>query len=170
MPTNLALGNRLDPAHRQIDTNSNDPNDPNRLRIIRPLVPKDNREDDAPHIPRRARAPRHDAVRMRMHVRHEPEDGAVGPLKEEGHPGHEAEHGALVVTVREADGDLEGAREDGVGVHEILLAPDPRAGIDCVREEAAEGSEGDVEEAEHGRPPAGARLAEGLEVLEVVGA
>ena len=77
-------------------------------------------------------------------MRDEAEDGAVGALEEEGHAGHEAEHGALVVAVGEADGDLEGAGDDGVGVDEGFLAPDAGAGVEGVGEEAAEGPAGDV--------------------------
>ncbi len=170
MPTNLPLGNRPDPAQRQIDRNGNDANDPNRLLIILALVPEYDGEDDAAQVARRARAPRDDAVGIGMHVRHEAEDGAIGALEEEGHAGDEAEHRALVVAVCETDGDLERAREDGVGVDEVLLAPDAGAGVEGVGEETAEGAEDDVQEAEHGGPATGARLAKGFEVLDVVGA
>ena len=170
MPTNLALWNGPDPAQRQIDRNGNDTDDPNRLLVILALVPENDREDDAAEIARPARAAGDDAVGMRVHVGHEAEDGAVGALEEEGEAGHEAEHGALLVAVRQADGELEDARQDGVRVHEVLFAPDAGAGVDGVGEEAADGPEGHVEEAEHGRPAPGARLAEGLEVLDVVGA
>ena len=103
-------------------------------------------------------------------MRHEAKDGAVGALEEEGETGHEAEHGALGVAVRETDGELEDAGEDGVGVHEVFFPPDAGAAVDGVGDEAADGTADDVEEAEHGGPAAGARLAEGLEVLDVVGA
>lgn len=103
-------------------------------------------------------------------MRHEAKDGTVGAFEEEGHAGDETEHGALVVTVCETDGDLEGAGDDGVGVHEVFLAPDAGAGVDGVGEEAAHGAERDVQETEHGGPAAGAALAEGFEVFEVVGA
>ena len=170
MPTNLPLWNGLDPAQRKVNRNSNDANDPNRLLIIRALVPEDDCEDDAAQIAGPARAARDDAVGIGMHVRHEAEDGAVGALEEECHAGHEAEHGALVVAVCEADGDLEGASDDGVDVHEVFLAPDARAGVDGVGQETADGAEGDVEETEHGGPATGAGLTEGFEVFEVVSA
>ena len=170
MPTNLALRNRPNPTQRQINRNSNNANNPNRLLIIRPLVPENNREDDPAQVANTPRAAGDNAIGERMHVRDEAEDGAVGAFEEERHAGHETEHGALVVAVGEADGDLEGAGDDGVGVHEGFLAPDAGAGVDGVGEEAAEGAEGDVEEAEHGGPAAGAGLAEGFEVFEVEGA
>ena len=170
MPANLALGDGLDPAQRQIDGNGHDANNPDGLLVICPLVPEDDGEDDTAQVPRAARAAGHDAIGERVNVGHEAEDGAVGALEEEGHARHEAEHGALVVAVGKADGDLEGAREDGVDVDEVLLAPDAGVGVDEVGDDAAEGSEDDVEEAEHGGPAAGAGLAEGLEVLDVVGA
>ena len=170
MPADLPLWNRSDPAQGQIDRNGNNTNDPDRLLVILPLIPEYDREDDATQIARPPRAARDDAVGIRVHVGHEAEDGAVGALEEEGEAGHEAEHGALVVAVREADGELEDAGEDRVGVHEVFFPPDAGAGVDGVGEEAADRAKGDVEEAEHGGPAAGARLAEGLEVLDVVGA
>ena len=170
MPTNLPFRNGSDPAQGQIDRNGNDANDPNGLFVIRPLVPEDNCEDNAAEIAHRARAARDDAVGERVHVRHEAEDGAVGALEEEGEAGDEAEHGALVVAVLQADGDFEGAGEEDVAVDEVLLAPDAGAGVDGVGDQAADGAEGDVQETEHGGPAAGAGLPESFEVLDVVGA
>lgn len=170
MPTNLPLRDRPDPAQRQVDDDGNDANDPNGLLIIRALVPEDDGEDDATHVADTARAAGDDAVGVRVHVRDEAEDGAVGALEEEGHAGDEAEHGALVVAVGETDGDLEGAGDDGVGVHEVFLAPDTGAGVDGVGEETAKGAEDDVQETEHGGPATGAGLTECFEVLEIVGA
>lgn len=170
MPAHLSLRDRPNPAQRQVDHDGDDADDPDGLFVILALVPEDDGEDDAAQVADAARAPGHDAVGERVHVRHEAEDGPVGALEEEGHAGHEAEHGALVAAVREPDGDLEGPRDDGVGVDEVLLAPDAGAGVDGVGEEAAQGAEGDVEQAEHGGPAAGARLPEGGEVFEVVGA
>ena len=170
MPTNLPLWNRSDPAQRQIDRNRNDADDPNRLLVILPLISEYDREDDATEIAQPPRAARDDSVGMRVHVGHEAEDGAVGALEEEGEAGDETEHGALLVAVGEADGEFEDAGEDRVSVDEVLFAPDAGAGVDPVGEEAADGPEGDVEETEHGGPAAGARLTEGFEVLDVVGA
>lgn len=170
MPTNLSLRDRLDPAEGQIDRNSHDANDPNDLVVAGAVVAEDDCEDDAAEVSGAAGAARDDAVGKGVDVGHEAEDGAVGALEEECEAGDEAEHGALVVAVGQADGELEGARQEQVEVDEVFLAPDAAAGVDEVRGEAADGPEGDVEEAEHGGPAAGARLAEGLEVLDVVGA
>ena len=170
MPTNLPLRNRSYPAHRQIDRNGNDPDNPNSLLIILALIPENDRKDDTPQITNAPRAARDDAVRKRVHVRHETEDGAVGALEEERHAREEAEHGALVVAVRDTDGDLEDAREDGVGVDEVLLAPDAGAGVDGVGQKPAHGPEGNVQETEHGGPATGAGLTERFEVFQVVGA
>ncbi len=170
MSTNLPFRNRPNPAQRQIDHNSNDANDPNGLLIIRALVPEDDGEDDTAEVTNAARAAGDDAVGVGVYVRHEAEDGAVGALEEERHAGDEAEHGAFVVAVCETDGDLEGAGDDGVGVHEVFLAPDAGTGIDGVGEEAAERAEHNVQETEHGGPAAGAGLTKGFEVFEVVGA
>ena len=159
MPTNLAFGNGFDPAQGQIDSDGDDADDPDGLVVAGALVPEDDCEDDAAEVTGAARAARDDAVGKGVDVGHEAEDGAVGALEEEGEAGDEAEHGALVVAVGQPDGDLEGARDDRVRVHEVFLPPDARAGVDGVGEEAADGPEGDVEEAEHGGPAAGARLA-----------
>ena len=169
MPTNLALGDGPDPAQGQVDQDGDDADDPNGLFVIGALVAEDDGEDDAAHVADAAGAAGDDAVGVRVDVGDEAEDGAVGALEEEGHAGDEAEHGALVVAVGETDGDLEGAGDDGVGVHEVLLAPDAGAGVDGVGEETAEGAEDDVQETEHGGPATGAGLTEGFEVLEVVG-
>ena len=109
-------------------------------------------------------------ISERMHVRDEREVGAVAALEEEGHAGDEAEHGGRMARVGEADGDEEATRDDSVRVQEHLLAPDAGTGIDEVGDDAAERAEDDVEEAEHGGPVAGPGLAEGGEVLDVVGA
>ena len=170
MPTDLPFRNRSYPAHRQIDRNGNDPDNPNGLFIFLALIPEDDGEDDAPEIANAPRAARDDAVCKRVHVRHETEDGAVGALEEERHARDETEHGVLVVAVRETDGELEDAREDGVGVNEVLLAPDTGAGVDGVGQKPAHGPEGDVQETEHGGPATGAGLTERFEVFEVVGA
>ncbi len=103
-------------------------------------------------------------------MRDKGEVGAVAALEEEGHAGDEAEHGRRVMRVGEADGDEEAAGDDAVGVEEDLLAPDAGAAVGEVGDDAAERAEDDVEEAEHGGPVAGAGLAEGGEVLDVVGA
>ena len=109
-------------------------------------------------------------VGERVDVRHEREVGAVAALEEKGHAGDEAEHGGGAGGVGEADGDEEGAGADAVGVQEGLLAPDAGAAVEEVGDDAAERAEDDVEEAEHGGPVAGPGLAEGGEVLDVVGA
>lgn len=102
-------------------------------------------------------------------MRDEREVGAVAALEEEGHAGDEAEHGGRMVRVRQADGDEEAARDDAIGVQQHLLAPDAGAGVNEVGDDAAERTADDVEEAEHGGPVARAGLAEGGEVLHVVG-
>ena len=170
MPTNLALWNGPNPAERQVDHDGNDADDPDGLFIIGAHVAEDDGEDDAAEVADAARGTGHDAVGKGVDVGHEAEDGAVGALEEEGHARDEAEHGALVVAVGEADGDLERAGDDGIRVDEVLLAPDAGAGVDGVGEESARGPAHDVQQTEHGGPAAGARLAEGFEVLEVVGA
>jgi len=170
MPTNLPLGNRPHPNERQIDPNSDNPNDPKHLPIIHAIEAENDGENNPPDAARTASEARNQSVGMGMHVGDEGEDGAVGRLQEERHPRHEPEHGALGVTIRDADGDLEDAGEDGEGVHEILLPPHAAALVDDVREDPAGGSEEDVQQPEHGRPSPAAGLAERFEVLEVVGA
>lgn len=109
-------------------------------------------------------------ISMRMHMRHQPEIRPVARFQEASHAGDEPEHGVLVLRVREADGDEEDARDDGHAVDPHLLAPDAGVRVDEIADDAAQGAEDDVEEAEHGGPVAGARLPERGEVLLVVGA
>lgn len=103
-------------------------------------------------------------------MRHQGEIRAVASFQEEGHAGDEAEHGMFVVWVREADGEEEDTGDDAGEVDPDLLAPDVAVAVDDVGDDAAGGAEGDIEEAEHGGPAAGAGLKEVGEVLDVVGA
>ena len=105
-----------------------------------------------------------------MHVGHEREIGAVARFEEEGHTGDEAEHGAVGMGIGETDGDEEGTSEDGEHVDEDLLAPDVGVAVDEVGDDASQGPEDDVEEAEHGRPLPRAGLFQRGEVFHVVGA
>lgn len=97
--------------------------------------------------------------------------GTVTGLEEECHTGNQAEHGMLVVAVGDADGDKEGAADEGEGVQQDLLGPDAVSfPIEEIRGEATERAEDDVEETEHSSPVSRTRLAEGGEVCEIVGA
>lgn len=169
-PSNLALRNRLNPTQTQVNSNSHDPNNPEHLSIVLPIIPKNNSKHNPPEIPRRARAARHDPVSMGMHMRHEREIRAIARIHEEGHASHKPEHRVLVMRVCKADSDEEDAADDGHEVDPDLLAPDVAVAVDDVGDDAAGGAEGHVEEAEHGRPAPGAGLLEIGEVLGVVGA
>ena len=103
-------------------------------------------------------------------MRHQGKIRPIAGLEKERHAGHEAKHGILIMGIGDADGDQEGARADGQAMEQELLAPDARAPIQAIGDDATEGAENDVEQAEHGGPVAGAGLAEGGEVGEVVGA
>ena len=96
------------------------------------MVPENDRKDDPAEIPRRARTPRHDSVRMRMHMRHETEIGAIACIHEQGRAGHEAEHCALVVGIGKPDSDKESTCDEREHVDEDLLAPDIGVAVDHV--------------------------------------
>ena len=168
MPSNLSLRNRSYPAQRQIDRNGHNANNPKHLRIILAQIPENNRKDNAPEIPTRARTPAHDAVGVGMHMRHETEDCAVARFEEQGHPGDEPEHRAVGLWIGGADGDEESSGDDGEDVDEVFLAPDARALVDGVGEETPCGAGDNIEEAEHCGPAAGAGLTQLREVLNVV--
>lgn len=103
-------------------------------------------------------------------MRHQPEIRPVARFEEKRHPRHEAEHHVLIVWIRQTDRDEKHPREKGDAVDEGFFAPNARPFVDQVAEDASEGAEDDVEEAEHGGPVAAAALFEGGEVLDVVGA
>ncbi len=105
-----------------------------------------------------------------VHVRHKGVVGAIAGFEEQGHTGDEAEHGALLVRVGEADSNEEGAGDDGENMDKVFLAPDTALPVDEVGDDTAHGSEDDVEQAEHGGPVSGTGLAELGEVFDVVGA
>lgn len=111
--TNLALRNRLDPRKRQINRDSNNPNNPKHLPIIHPIIPKDNRKDNASKVATSASDTTDDAVGERMDVRYQSEVRAVAGFEEEGHAGDEAEHCGVRFGVGDPDGDEEGATDDG---------------------------------------------------------
>lgn len=69
-PSNLALRNRWDPAHQNIDANDDDANDPETLGVIGDL-PEDDGKDDATQIATCAGETRHHTVCVRVDVRHE---------------------------------------------------------------------------------------------------
>lgn len=104
-------------------------------------------------------------------VRNNGEVGAVTGFEEKCHAGNQAEHGVLVVAVGDADGDEEGAADDGDRVQPDLLGPDAVGfPVDKISDETTERAEGEVQETEHSGPVSSTRLAENGEVLEVVGA
>lgn len=167
---NLALRNRPDPAQPQIDRNRNDANDPEHLRVVLAQIPEDNCKYDTPQVAARPGTPAHDAVGVRMHVRHEAENRAIAGFQEECHAGNEPEHGGMGFGVSGADGDKEGTSDNSQHVDEVFLAPDVRAPVYEVREHPTRRAADDVEKAEHGSPAPGSRLLEGRKVLDVVGA
>ena len=103
-------------------------------------------------------------------MRHETEIRPVARLQEKRHPGNKPKHGIPIMRVRGPDRDQKHARHERKDVNQVLFPPHVRAPVDEIREDAPEGSEDDVQEAEHGGPVAAAALLEGGEVLQVVGA
>ncbi len=128
-----------------MDANGYDANDPKHLLEMRAVVAEDDGEDDAAQISDPARGSTHDAVGVRVHVRHERENGAVAGFEEEGHAGDEPEHRALVVAVGKTDGDLEGAGDNGEAVNEELLAPHAGSGVNGIGDRPAHGPEDNVQ-------------------------
>lgn len=62
MSPNLPLGNRPDPAERQIDRDGNDADDPEHLAVVLAVVAEDDGEDDAAKVSRGAGAAGDDAL------------------------------------------------------------------------------------------------------------
>ncbi len=149
---NLPLRNRPDPAQRQIDRNRDNANDPEHLRVILAHIPEDNREHNSPQVAAGPGTSAYKAVGVRMHVRHEAENPAVAGFEEERHGGDEPEHGGMGFGVGGADGDEEGAGDDGEDVDEVFLAPDVRSPIDEIREHPTDRAADDIKKAEHGSP------------------
>ena len=170
MPPNLPLRNRPNPHQTQINHNSNNPNDPKHLPIIHPIIPKNNRENNPAQIPRSTRTPTHDAIGMRMHVRHEGEIRPVARFEEECHTGNETEHGGFVMGVCESYRDLKCPGDDGEGVQKGFLPPDARVRVQCVGYQTPRGAEGHVQQPKHSGPASRPRLPQRFEILEVVGA
>jgi len=140
--TNLPLWNRLNPTNRHIQRHNHNPHDPKTLLIQRPMISEQNRKNHTTQITHGANRAAKDSIRVRVHVRHEREIGAVARFEENGHAGDETEHHAFVVGVEEADGDEEGARGDAdegdPGVFEPEVFGD--FGVEEVGDYAAEGS------------------------------
>lgn len=59
--TNLPLGDRPNPAQRQVDGDGHDPDDPKHLPVILVVVAEDDGEDDAAQVTRRTGDAGHDA-------------------------------------------------------------------------------------------------------------
>ena len=193
MPANLALGNRSNPTQTNIDRDSDDADDPDDLGVMGAVVAENDGEDDAAEIARGAGASGDDAVGVGVdvcsgfmlarrrhsggrarkegeHTGHEGEVSSVAGFEEEGHSRNEAEHRTLIIGVDDANGNEEGAGDEGEGVDQSFLAPHSGSSVQIVGDDASQGSEHDVEETEHGGPVARAGLLELGEVLEVVGA
>ena len=100
----------------------------------------------------------------------ESEVGTVAGFEEDSHDGDQTDHLAEVRGIELADDDEEDAGHDADEVDPHLLCPEVVVCplVDQVADEAASRASDDVEKTEHGGPATGLRLAEILEVLEVV--
>lgn len=169
MSTNLASGNWLDTTDSNIDRNCNDPDDPKRLRVICPLIPENDSEDDPTKISARTRDTRNNAIGKWVNVRNQCEIGAIASFEEECHTGHEAEHCGMRFAVHYTDRNQEPSTDDSYRVQPDFLAPDRTSVlVDEIGKYATERSEHDVQKTEHRGPSSSACLAELGEVLEVV--
>ena len=179
LPADLALGPRRDPAHRQVQRNGDDANDPQALVVALAAVheAEDDGEDDAAEVASRAGDARQDAVGGRVHVRHEGKVGAVAGLEEDCGDGHDADHDAdvepvLLRRVDAPDDDEQRAGEQAAGRDPALLHPQvaPEAVVEQVGDDAAHGPRDEVEEPEDGGVVARLGLVQVREVGLVVGA
>ena len=82
--TNLALGNRLDPADCQVDGDGHNTNDPQGLVPGGVVVPEHNGEDDTTKVTTGTGEARDDTIGVWVNVWHERVVQAVGALEEEG--------------------------------------------------------------------------------------
>jgi hypothetical protein len=168
-PANLPLRNRSHPTESQIQTDHHNPQDPETLLILTPMKAKENGEYDTTQIPRRARKPTNNPIRMRIHMRHQPEIRPIPGLQKKRHPRDQPKHGGFIAGVSKADGDVESSRNDAYEDDPALFHPEGfGVAVEEVGDDASQGTGDDVEEAEHGGPLAGVGLAEGGEVAEVV--
>ena len=55
--SDLTLGNRPDPAKREVDNDGNDANDPEHLAVVFAAVPEDDGKDDTTKVTGSTRAP-----------------------------------------------------------------------------------------------------------------
>lgn len=104
-------------------------------------------------------------------MRYKSEICAIACFVEESHATNQTHHGRQVFGIRKTNGNQHGAGHDTGEMDPGLLYPE-RVGVlvEQIANEAAGWPGDDVEETEHGCPPAAAGLAKGGEVLQVVGA
>jgi hypothetical protein len=156
----LPLGQRSDPRTSQIDPNRNRANDPNRLVIMRTIIPEDNRKDNPTEIPTCTYKTTQDPIRERVHVRYDSEVGSIRGIHEDCKPGNESKHRGFVVRICEADSEFEATHYDAAEDKPAFLAPDRAGGlVDDIGDEAACGAEDGVHETEHSGPAPGAGLS-----------
>jgi len=172
--TNLPFWNRRDPAACNVDSDVYDANYPESMGVVSATSgeSENDGEDDTAQIATASRQARDNAVRKGVDVRDQREVGAVAGLEEDGHQGNEAEHGALVVRVRLANDDEHQASDDTADVNPGFLKPQIASAkvVQEIRDDATQWAGDEIEEAEHGCPVGRAGLAQGREVLQVIGA
>lgn len=169
MTTNLSFMNWFYPRKSDVESDSNDSDNPKRLAIVDAIVSKDNRENDPSKDSNASGHTRDDSIGERVNMRHKREIGTVASLEKECHRGHEPEHGGMGVGIEDPDRDLESTSDDAECMQKDLLAPDlTRLGVEEIGHQASRRTTDDVQKTEHSSPATGTSLAEGLEVLKVV--
>ena len=101
-------------------------------------------------------------------MRHQRKIRTIARLEEKRHASHKTKHGILIVGIRHADGDQKRTHDDRQAMKQKLLAPNTSAAIQTIRNNTAERSKHNIEQAEHSGPVPRAGLTEGREVELVV--
>lgn len=174
MTANLSLGQGRDPAHRKVERDVNDANDPETHRKVLALVheAEDDGKDDAAEVAAAARESGQDAVGKGVDVRHERKVGSVARLVEDRHEHDEADKGAHSAAVglgrvHSADEDEQSAGQQTTNRDPSLLEPKvtSKLVVQDIGNYTTEGSVDKVEESKDGSVVARLGLVQVREVL-----
>lgn len=168
----MRFGHWSDPADSDVHADDHDTGDPETLGVVGAVEAEEDGKTDAAEITGGTGDARYDAVRVRVHVRHEGKVGAVTGLEEDSHAGDQAEQGGFVVGIGLANGDKEGSADNTHKENPSLLGPQVlgEVAVDKVTHNASQRTSDDVQKTEHGGPSTRPGLAQVREVLQVVGA
>lgn len=170
--TDLRLGHRSDPRSKNTKTSHDTANDHDAAAVktlgALDIVAEDDSEDDTTEVARSADNAGHDAVGVRVHVRHKRVVESVCAFEEEADTsGDETDECAAVMAVRHTSDDHENTSECDICVQQDLLAPKAERAVCIVRDKTTKRTENNVEKTEHGGPVARVLESE-LQVCGVV--